>query len=136
MIDLNFNPPAKDLRIFAALQIVFFVVVAWVLHQRGYSGSTIGLVCVVSGLVGLIGMIAPTTIRWIYVGWMAAVFPIGWIVSHVLLGVIYFGVFTPYAVIMRIRGRDRLERRFDPAASTYWSPHKQEHESKRYFRQF
>ena len=135
MIELDLNPKQKDLRIFALLQIAFFAVVGWMLHKRGYSSTIVGSVIGVSVLVGVLGAFAPSAIKWIYIAWMALVFPIGWIVSHVLLGAIYFGVFTPYAFVMRMRGRDRLGCTFDKNATTYWTAHTQQADTKRYFRQ-
>jgi len=42
------------------------------------------------------------------------------VVSPVVLGVIYFGIFTPVGVVMRAFGRDVMCRRFEPAQPTYW----------------
>lgn len=36
-------------------------------------------------VVGLAGLVVPATIRWIYVGCMIAAFPVGWVVSQVML---------------------------------------------------
>jgi hypothetical protein len=42
------------------------------------------------------------------------------VVSPVVLGLIYFGVFTPVALVMRAFGRDAMCRRFEPAQPSYW----------------
>ena len=42
------------------------------------------------------------------------------IVSPVVLGVLFFVVFTPFGVIMRLFGGDPLRLRFDPKAQSYW----------------
>ena len=42
------------------------------------------------------------------------------VVSPVVMGVIFFAVFTPVAVFMRRTGRDALARRYEPASPTYW----------------
>jgi hypothetical protein len=42
------------------------------------------------------------------------------VVSPVVLGVMYFGLFTPIGFVMRLAGRDALSRRFEPAATSYW----------------
>lgn len=52
--------------------------------------------------------------------WMKLGELLGRVVSPVVLGVIYFGVFTPAALVMRLIGRDTMARAFDPAAPTYW----------------
>ena len=42
------------------------------------------------------------------------------VVSPLVMGVIFFGVFTPVALVMRMIGRDAMARAFEPAAPTYW----------------
>jgi hypothetical protein len=42
------------------------------------------------------------------------------VVSPVILGVIFFGLFTPFAVAMRLAGRDAMKRRFEAALASYW----------------
>ncbi len=45
------------------------------------------------------------------------------------------GVITPIALMMRLFGRDKLERRFDADASSYWIAHPKQESTARYFRQ-
>ncbi len=52
---------------------------------------------VMAVVVGVIGLAFPPAIRPIYTGWMIAAFPIGWTVSRVVLGVVFFLVVTPIA---------------------------------------
>ena len=42
------------------------------------------------------------------------------IVSPIALGIIFFGVITPYAVVMRLYGRDELLLRKRSARPSYW----------------
>ncbi len=44
------------------------------------------------------------------------------VVSPVVLGLIYFAVFTPVGLAMRLAGRDAMARRFEPAKPSYWIP--------------
>ena len=52
--------------------------------------------------------------------WMALGHLLGRIVSPIVMGLIFFGVVTPIAMLARWRGVDPMKRRFDPQASTYW----------------
>lgn len=52
--------------------------------------------------------------------WMAFGALLHRVVSPVVLGLIYFGVFTPVAYVMRLAGRDVLCRRFEPQRESYW----------------
>ena len=42
------------------------------------------------------------------------------IVSPIALGIMFFGVLTPMALVMRLFGHDAMKRRFDTPAATYW----------------
>jgi hypothetical protein len=52
--------------------------------------------------------------------WMRLGELLGRVVSPLVLGLIFFGVFTPVGVAMRLCGRDAMARRFDPRLKTYW----------------
>ena len=59
--------------------------------------------------------LAPLNRAWMKLGEL-----LGRVVSPLVLGVIYFAVFTPFGLVMRVFGRDALCRRFDAAARSYW----------------
>ena len=40
--------------------------------------------------------------------------------NPLLLGLLFFGVFTPLGLLMRLGGRDLMKRRFEPGALSYW----------------
>ena len=42
------------------------------------------------------------------------------IVNPIIMGVVFFAVLTPIAIVMRCAGRDPLQLRFEPAKPTYW----------------
>lgn len=136
MIEINFHPPKRDLKIFAVLLIAFFSMVAGWLYWKHDAPTAALIVFVAAVVVGTVCYVSPTISRYVYVGWMIAVFPIGWVVSHVLLAVIFYGVFTPFGLAMRLFGRDPMQRRFDPAATTYWVRRGEPPKPEQYFRQF
>ena len=51
---------------------------------------------------------------------MYAAYPIGWVVGHVMIGVVFFTVVTPIGLLMRALGRDPLQRKFDASRTSYW----------------
>jgi len=83
-----------------------------------------------------LGLLRPQLLRWLYVGWMVAVFPIGWLISRVVLALMFYVVFTFVAMQFRFLGRDALERRSKPNAETYWKPKPPARDVRGYFRQF
>ena len=74
--------------------------------------------------------------RRIYDVWMDAALPVGWSISRVLLGLVWYGLVSPIGVIQRLAGRDPLARRFEPAAPTYWTERRPPERADRYFRQY
>jgi Saxitoxin biosynthesis operon protein SxtJ len=53
-------------------------------------------------------------------GWMKLGELLGRVVNPVVLGMIFYGVFTPVGLAMRLAGRDAMTRTYEPRARTYW----------------
>ena len=136
LVDINWNPPPKELRVFAVLQFVFFLIVAGVVYRRSEAAGAATALIAATAAVAVVGLVKPTWLRVMYVVWMAAVFPIGWLVSHLLMAMVFYLVVTPIGLMMRMLGRDPMHRKADPDAETYWQPRTPSPGTKRYFRQF
>jgi len=53
-------------------------------------------------------------------GWMKVAGLIGVCVTAVLLSIIYFVVFTPAALVLRLCGKDSMNKHFNNQAPSYW----------------
>ena len=62
-------------------------------------------------VIGVLGLIKPAAVRWLFVGWMVVAFPIGWVISLLMLLLMFYGIITPVALLFRMRGRDLLCRK-------------------------
>src|SRR5881394_976944 len=118
--DVPFQPTEKALRQFAAGWLVFFL--SFGAHQylaRGHHqlGLAFGLLAV---FVGWLGLVRPATVRWLFVGWMVLAFPIGWLMSQLMLLTMFYIIITPVALFLRLRGRDLLSRRPTSGAVSFW----------------
>lgn len=98
----------------------------------GWSLVGFGAACLV------LGLLAPRLLRWVYTGAMLVAFPIGFVVSQLMLAVLFFLVFTPMGAGLRMRGWDAMLRRRKPASPTegYWEPKPQPTDPRRYLRQY
>lgn len=136
MITLPTNPSDRDLRWFGGLALLLLLGVSlWLEVTQAATGWAVAAAAI--GLVvGIIGFVRPRWLRRVYVGWMVVVFPIGWLVAHILLGIVYFGVLTPVGWALRLFGHDPLQRRPNPEATTFWRPRTRERKPSDYFRQF
>ena len=73
------------------------------------------------GLLFLIlGFILPSVLRPIYKIWMLFAFFIGGIVSRVILTVLFYVVLTPTGLVLRLFGKDILDKKFDKRRESYW----------------
>ena len=74
-------------------------------------------------LAGVIAIITVTRAEWLAPAkhaWMKFGELLNKVVSPVVMGVIFFGIFTPVAFVMRLAGRDALSLRLDKTLPTYW----------------
>lgn len=136
MIAIDWNPDRKTLRTFAIGLLVLACVYAGWLVWQGQLTSPALWVCGLAAGLGLVGAIAPPWLRWVYVAWMIVVFPIGWCVFQVILGITYFGLIWPIGVLLKWRGRDPLRLRSDQTPSSFWSERLQSDDPRRHFRQY
>lgn len=133
--DIPRNPSRTTLRQFAGLWLLFFGGLGcW--HLLGRNSPLPGwLLLTLAAGVGLPGLVRPRMLRPVFVGWMMAVFPVGWLVSRALLTVLYYGMFTPVGLWFRLRGRDCL-RRTRRTSPSYWQPKPAATGVASYYRQF
>lgn len=113
-----------------------------VAERMGVPAKSIEYVLWSVGVVGCVtALLSSGVAKTLYSGWMRAAVPVGWTVSHVILGAIYFLVFAPIGIVLRLMGHDPMERRPPPgegdrAEVSYWRERSPAPESSRYFRQF
>jgi hypothetical protein len=117
--DVTAAPSPRTLRQFAALFLIVFVLVAGLRVWRGDTGTLTTAIAVTGVVIGLLGLVRPEAIRYVYTGWMIAAFPIGWTISRVIVTLLFYVVFTPFALVFRLIGRDALRRRRH-TLTTYW----------------
>lgn len=128
------NTSDRVLRQFAGLWLLFLGSVACyqqLVHER----TNVALICAGLAVLGPLGVIWPRIIRPVFVTLMAITYPIGWVVSHILLGLLFYGVFTPVALFFRLIGRDALGRQRSASQATYWTPKPMATDLRSYLRQ-
>lgn len=70
-------------------------------------------------LLILIGLISPAASRVFYKGWMRFAGVLGYVNSRILLSLMFYLVITPYGLVMRLFGRDTMNRR-GAGKQSYW----------------
>ena len=86
---------------------------------RGHSSAA--SVFGTAGLLSLVlAVVAPRLMRPVHLVISKIGHALGWVNTRLILGIMYYSLFTPIALFMKLIGRDPLARRFDPEATTYW----------------
>lgn len=145
MIEMNLKPDAKTLRQFGFIAVGGFGFVAAIAHfdllifAAGLGAAKPYVVNTFIGLAaysGAFALIFPKAVLPVYLGLTIATYPIGFVLSHVIMGTLFFGMLTPAGIIMKIIGRDPLERKIDKDAESYWIDCRPDRGKESYFRQY
>jgi len=134
--DIPFHPSRRNLRLFAAIWLILFMALGWKHYfkeSHHTAGTVLGCVALV---VGIPGLLSPPTVRWVFVGAIVLTFPLGWLVSQLMLALLFYLVVTPVALLFRLKGRDLLGRKLAPGCSTFWTKKTLSQDVRSYFRQF
>jgi Saxitoxin biosynthesis operon protein SxtJ len=146
LLEVQWTPDRKQLRGFGLICVIVCVAlglyvrfthaVVWV-DVEPDTASTLSVVFwVVAALCGVLATAAPTMLRPLYLVLTVIGLPVGFVVGHVVMALVFFGMFTPIALVFRLMGRDALERKLDRSAASYWAPRRPPAGPARYFRQF
>jgi hypothetical protein len=134
MITPAWYPTRRQLRLFALVSLLGMAVIGVVI-ERLTGSSTASLVVWGFGLLlAVVGLPFPDAIRLPYVVIMAVTLPVGWLISNLLLRIIYYGVFTPLGLAFRLAGRDPLLLK-RPRSDSYWRKYRARGDVAGYYRQ-
>lgn len=111
---------AKISREFGFMVVVAFLVLCIVeIMGAARTPLLVGCLTIISIFTSL-AIWAPMILLPLCKGWLKIGDLLGHVVRPIVLGVIFFGILTPLAILLKLSGRDelRLKRKID--AQTYW----------------
>ncbi len=98
---------------------VFALVTAWLLYRHG-----LGLAPLATGAIAcvflLLGYLAPRLLRPLNRLWLRFGLVLHAVVNPLILGVLFFIVFTPMGLVIRLFGGDLLRMRRGADGESYW----------------
>ncbi len=98
---------------------IFLALALWIFFRKHAQAPAIGIGALALLLVAG-GAFAPLMLGRIFRIWMGLAFAIGWVVSRVLLTIIFFLVLRPLGWIARLAGEDFLDIRRSSGKDSYW----------------
>jgi hypothetical protein len=128
------NPSGRQLLVFGGAWLVFFGLWGESARSRGHPSLGEALL-VAAAVVPLIGAASRTLLRHVYIGMSYVTYPVGFVVSYVVLALVYFLALTPIGLTMRLFRHDPLSRKFEPGATSYWKPRNKTRTPDSYFNQ-
>lgn len=145
MVEIDFDPDRRTLRQFGFIALAGFGLIAllawneWLIFSFGL-GEARPWVAGISGGLGLLaaffGLVYPPANKPIFVGLAILTFPIGFVLSYVIMGTLFYGLIGPVGLVFRMIGRDSMNRSYEPDAESYWSDYRGARPREHYFRQF
>lgn len=72
-----------------------------------------------AGILAAWALLLPATLKPLYFGWMKFGHVMNWINTRIILGIIFYGLIVPFGLVMRLFGKDPMQRKLSSAVKTY-----------------
>ena len=131
---VNWDPDAEELRKFALAMFIGFAIIGLLGALRTHQIGTPSKALWAMGVVLAIAAYIPGLGRSAYLAVYVPSTVLGYVISHVLLTIIFLAVFTPLGLFLRLLGKDLLLTR--RKVNTAWETHTHSTERSSYYRQF
>jgi hypothetical protein len=109
--------PSSDRAFGLVFAGVFVIVAGWPLFHAGMPRWWAAGIAVVFAAVSLV---KPALLNGLNRLWTAFGLLLGRIVRPIALAIVFYGVMTPLALLMRVAGKDPLRLKLDSGADSYW----------------
>jgi len=100
---------------------VFVLLGAWWIY-RGKFTSVAYVILLLGGLLMLLGLVMPRALIYPNKAWMKLAEVLSFVMTPIILGIVFFLIVTPIGVVKRLFGWDPLNRRAG-RRPTYWTPY-------------
>ena len=132
---INIKSEKSDLRKFSITVATVFLVIAGFLFWKEKESFQIFLA--ISVTLFLTAIAIPAILKPVYWVWMIFSTILGWIMTRVILSLLFYTILTPIGLISRFFGKQFLELRSDKSKESYWNFRTNEHlQKENYEKQF
>ena len=114
----NIKSEKSDLRKFGITIGVILLIIAGFLFWKEKESFQILLTFGVT--LCILGIAIPFILKPIYWVWMIFATILGWIMTRVILSLLYYIIFAPIGFISRLFGKQFIELNWNKTDSTYW----------------
>ena len=97
---------------------IFFLLVSALLFWRGHGAA--GYFFMLSALFFVVSAFYPRGLKIAETGWMKFAEALLWFNTRLILGILFYVIFTPVGFLLSLCGKDFLSLKIEPTAVTYW----------------
>ena len=106
----------------AIVVVLFGLLIPW-LFGREFPAEFPRWPWILFAVLAVWGLVAPLTLKPVYTGWMKFGNFMGtYIMTPLIMGLVFFLMFMPIGLLIRIFGKDLLSKKLDNNAETYRVP--------------
>jgi hypothetical protein len=141
--EINWDPDRAELRKFGWSLIIGFPIIALIfftvtsiMTQAFPPPRFFLLLAGIGASVGLLSLLVPALAKPFYTVWYGFAGCIGIVMSNLLIMLLFYGLFTPFGLVMRLIRRDALDLKRNRDATSYWKDAPPEKPATHYFRQY
>ena len=134
LVEMIWRPTDRQLRQFGIIGLFAIPLAAWLF--TGGNLEVVGIAAAVGAVMALVGWFLPQALRFPFVALCLIAFPIGLVISEVLLVLIYLLAFLPIGLARQLFAQDPMQRKIDGGATSYWQEKKQPEGPASYLRQW
>jgi ABC-type xylose transport system permease subunit len=110
---------------------VFVLMSGWWIY-RGKFASIAYIVLPLGGALILLGLVLPRALVYPNKAWMKLAEALSFVMTRLILGIVFFFIVTPIGVVKRLFGWDPLNRRARRSPS-YWQPYSDRQRDPRHY---
>ena len=112
------NLDNRSLKKFGITMGVALLVIAVLIMARHRQNALVAVT--ISMLFFVFAFSLPILLRPIYIFWMRFAFILGWINTRLILIIMFYLVFTPIGLVIKLFGLDLLDRKIEKEKHSYW----------------
>ena len=113
----KFNNKTEFRNFAIGLAVILTVIsaVQWYLQVAVYS-YLLGA----AGVILVVGLLTPVVIKPVFILFSYIGFGLGWVMTRVILSLLFYLVFTPIGMILKLTGKKLLDTSFRAQRESYW----------------
>ena len=108
------------MRKFAIVMAIVLVLIGTLIYLQKHSFDIAKFLWGIGILFLIVGLLSPFVLRPIYRLWMLIGGLLGGFVSRIILTMLFFLLFVPIGLILRLMGKDLLNQKFNQSGESYW----------------